>query len=204
MPRKPTLSPTRIATYVECAMKYRYIYHDKIGRFYLRARPGYSFGSTLHQVLQGFHEEARATGEAQSVERLVEQVDAKGISAGYESAEQEAGFRSASDGILQAYHADATRRPAENVQTLYTEKTITADMGPFRLQGRVDRVDLHPDGTLEIIDYKSGRQETSAEEVAESLAMCIYQLILRRSHPGTRVIATLYALRGGVSASYGM
>src|SRR5438874_415659 len=166
MPRKPTLSPTRIATYLECAMKYRYIYHDKIGRFYLRARPGYSFGSTLHQVLQGFHEEARLTGEPQSVERMVEQVDQKWISAGYDSAEQEAEFRSASGGILEAYHAEGSKRLAENVQTIYTEKTITTDMGAFRLQGRVDRVDLHPDGTLEIIDYKSGRRETSAEAVA--------------------------------------
>lgn len=204
MPRKPTLSPTRIATYLDCAMKYRYIYHDKIGRFYLRARPGYSFGSTLHQVLQAFHEEARATGQAQSVEKMVEQVDEKWIGAGYASREQEAEYRAASDGILHAYHADASRRIAGEVQTLFTEKTITTDMGPFRLQGRVDRVDLFPDGTLEIIDYKSGRMETSAEEVAESLAMSIYQLIMRRNHPGQRVIATLYALRGGMSASYSM
>ena len=183
MPRKPTLSPTRISTYLECAMKYRYIYHDKVGRFYLRARPGYSFGGTLHQVLQGFHEEARLTGAAQSVERMVEEVDAKWISAGYELAEQEAEFRAASDEILRAYHGDATRRLEENVRTIYTEKTLTADMGSFRLQGRVDRVDLHPDGTLEIVDYKSGRMEASAEQVAESLAMSVYQLIVRQKQP---------------------
>ena len=55
--RKPTLSPTRIGTYLECAVKYRYIYQDKIGRFYTKARAGFSFGSTLHNVLQDFHEQ---------------------------------------------------------------------------------------------------------------------------------------------------
>src|SRR5579872_6233476 len=99
--RKPTLSPTRIATYLECAVKYRYIYHDKIGRFYLRARPGYSFGSTLHQVLQTFHDEIRQTGEAQSVEQLVEQVGQRWISAGYETPEQEQEYREASEEIIQ-------------------------------------------------------------------------------------------------------
>src|SRR5258708_38816649 len=85
-----------IATYLDCAMKYRYIYHDKIGRFYLRARPGYSFGSTLHHVLQAFHDEARVTGEAQSIERMVEQVDQKRISAGYQTPQQEEEFPCAS------------------------------------------------------------------------------------------------------------
>lgn len=201
MPRKPTLSPTRIAAYLECAVKYRYIYHDKIGRFYLRARPGYSFGSTLHQVLQTFHEEVRATGEAQSVERMMEEVETRWISAGYESAEQEEEFRAAGSDVISSYHAAVTERLSQGVETLWTEKTITTDMGPFRLSGRVDRVDRHADGALEIIDYKSGRWEVTPEDVAESLAMNIYQFILRRSHPGARVFATIYALRSGRQAS---
>jgi RecB family exonuclease len=197
MPRKPTLSPTRIATYLECAMKYRYIYFDKIGRFYLKARPGYSFGSTLHQVLQSFHEE----GGVQSKEQMVEQVEHKWISAGYETPEQEQEYRAAGAEIVQAYHAAATERIEQQVETLFTEKTIFTDMGPFKLTGRVDRIDRHADGTWEIIDYKSGRMEVTPEEVAESLAMNIYQLILRRIYPGDRVISTIYALRSGSQAS---
>jgi putative RecB family exonuclease len=201
MPRKPTLSPTRIATYLECAVKYRYIYHDKIGRFYLRARAGYSFGSTMHQVLQTFHEEVRATGEAQSVERMMEEVETRWISAGYESTEQEQEYRSAGSEVISSYHAAVTERLSQGVETLWTEKTIATDMGPFRLSGRVDRVDRHADGALEIIDYKSGRWEVTPEDVAESLAMNIYQFILRRNHPGVRVLSTIYALRSGQHAS---
>jgi len=46
-------------------------------------------------------------------------------------------------------------------------------MGPFKLSGRVDRIDRHADGALEIIDYKSGRHEVTAEDVRDSLAMTI-------------------------------
>ncbi len=201
MPRKPTLSPTRIAIYLECAVKYRYIYHDKIGRFYLRARPGFSFGSTMHQVLQSFHDDVRATGEAQSVEKMLEQVDARWISAGYESVEQEREFRDAGTEVIGAYHSAVSERLNLGVETLWTEKTITTDMGPFRLSGRVDRIDRHADGSLEIIDYKSGRREVTSEDVAGSLAMNIYQFILRRNHPGARVVSTIYALRSGMQAS---
>src|SRR5580698_7454568 len=83
--RKPTLSPTRIATYLECAVKYRYIYHDKVGRFYQRARAGFSFGSSLHQTLQRFHEE----GATRTPDELVEDLAQRWIGAGYETTQQE-------------------------------------------------------------------------------------------------------------------
>lgn len=200
MPRKPTLSPTRIAAYLECAVKYRYLYIDKIGRFYLKSRAGYSFGTTLHSVLQSFHEE----GAVQTREEMAAQVDRKWVSAGYETPEQEEEFRAAGLEIVHAYHAAAEERAAQEVVTIATEKTIKTDMGPFVLTGRVDRIDQHADGALEIIDYKSGRHTTSPEEVAGSLAMSIYQLILRRTHPGTRVLATIYCLRSGEHASHEM
>jgi RecB family exonuclease len=197
MPRKPTLSPTRISTYLECAVKYRYIYLDRIGRYYLRARPYFSFGSTLHQVLHTFHQE----GAAQSVEQMVERYEQTWVSAGYESREQEQEYRDAGKEMVQSYHAAAVERATRAIETLYLEKTMKTDMGDFLLSGRLDRVDRHPDGSLEVIDYKSGRWEPTPEEVASDLAMNIYQLILRRNHPQTRVFATIYSLRSGAQAS---
>jgi len=199
-PRKPTLSPTRIRTFLECALKYRFVYVDKIGKFYMRSRAGFSFGSTLHHVLQEFHEE----GATHTAEEMVTRLETNWIGAGYESAEQEQTHRAAGEQIVQAYHAAHQERAEQQVETWATEKTITCDMGRFKLSGRVDRIDRHADGTLEIIDYKSGRQETSSEEVAGSLAMNIYQLILRRLHPDTPVFATIYCLRSGAQASYAL
>ena len=178
-------------------MKYRYVYVDKIGRFYFKARAGYSFGSTLHQVLQTFHE----GGAQQAPTELMEQVESRWISAGYDTPEQEKEFREAGSVIIQQYHAKAISRVDAGVETLFTEKTISTDMGAFKLSGRVDRIDRHPDGTLEIIDYKSGRTEISAEEVRSNLAMSIYQLILAKNYPGIRVLATIHALRSGAEAT---
>lgn len=195
--RKPMLSPTKIATYLDCAVKYRYIYLDKIGRFYLRAKPYYSFGSTLHQVLQDFHE----GGASHSAEEMVTELEQTWISAGYKSQEQEQEHRAAGEQIVQAYHAAHQERIVARTETLFTEKTITCDMGRFKLTGRVDRIDRHADGRLEIIDYKSGRWETTSEEVAEDLAMNCYQLILSRLYPDTPIFATIYCLRSGIQAS---
>jgi len=123
------------------------------------------------------------------------------ITAGYQTEEQEQAHREAGEQIVQAYHTAHQERIAAQTETLHTEKTISCDMGRFKLSGRVDRIDRHADGRLEIIDYKSGRREISAEEVANDLAMSIYQLILKRLHPEAPVFATIYCLRTGHQAS---
>ncbi len=193
MGRKPALSPTRIGTYLECAVKYRYVYIDKIGRFYLRSHAGYSFGSTLHRVLQEFHE----AGARHSVEEMAAEMERRWIPAGYESEAQEQEHREAGRIIVAAYHEAHKERSEKQVETIATEKTISCDMGRFTLTGRVDRIDRHPDGGLEIVDYKSGRRETSPDEVLNNLAMSCYQLILSKMYPGTAVMATIYSLRSG-------
>lgn len=195
--RKSTLSPTRITTYLECAVKYRYIYLDKIGRYYLRAKPYYSFGSTLHQVLQEFHEQ----GAESSVEAMSATLEQTWIKAGYQTEAQEQAHREIGEQIVASYHAAHQERVQAQTETIATEKTITCDLGYFKLSGRVDRIDRHPDGRLEIIDYKSGRWETTPEEVAGDLAINCYQLILSHLYPDTPIFATIYCLRSGIQAS---
>jgi ATP-dependent helicase/DNAse subunit B len=105
--------------------------------------------------------------------------------------------------ILQAYVEKVTLQPI-TAKVLYIEKLLRLDMGPFILMGRVDRVDEHEDGTLEIIDYKSGRLEVTPEDVQCDLAMGCYQLLLKSMHPEANVIGTIIALRSGNQASYAM
>ncbi len=197
--RKPAISPTKLSTYLECAVKYRYIYIDKIGRFYMKSRAAFSFGSTLHQVLQQYHE----PGAERSLTGMLSRFEEGWISAGYASAAQEQEHQAAGEQILLAYHASAEARQEElgPVETIATERTISCDMGRFKLTGRVDRIDLHVDGTLEVVDYKSGRLTVTEEEVAASLAMNCYQLILSKMYPGAPVCATIYCLRSGESAT---
>src|ERR1043166_6271717 len=82
--RKPILSPTKLAAYLECAVKYRYIYVDRIGRWYLKARGEYSFGSTLHRVIQSFHEE----GGVRTVAELTDRYEAVFLPVGYATPEE--------------------------------------------------------------------------------------------------------------------
>ena len=198
-PRKPEFSPTRIRTFLSCRMMYRLEYVEKVGRFYHRARAGFTFGSTLHQALQTFHEDGGSA--AVSAPELVASLETVWQSQGYESIAHEEAHKVEAVKILQTYHAASEAR-AESTRPFLIEKMLKWDMGPFVLTGRIDRIDEHSeDGALEIVDYKSGRMTVSEADVKSALAMSVYQLLTKRNNPDRRVYATIHALRGGVTAS---
>ena len=210
MARKFVISPTKLRTYNACAAKYRLEYIDKVGRFYHRSRAGFSFGNSLHRALDAFHNAGGV--EAVPAEALTASLEQLWVSGGFAGEEQETEYRAEGLRILEEYHAAqqaAATEAATNAEApppahvLFTEKTLRIDLSPdVALSGRIDRVDEHQDGALEIVDYKSGRETVTEEDVAGSLALQIYQLLLKRKYSDRRVFATLVALRTGAQASH--
>jgi len=205
--RKFVISPTKLRTFRLCEAKYRLEYIDKIGKFYHRARAGHAFGHSLHRALDAFHNAGGA--ETVTAEALTASLETVWVRAGYKDTEQELAYQEEAVRILQEYHAvhveqvQRTEDAPPPPQLLFTEKTLRMDLSPeVALSGRIDRVDEYHDGSLEIVDYKSGIESVTEEDVAKSLAMSIYQLLLKHKMPERRVFATLVALRTGQRASW--
>lgn len=201
MPRKPTLSPSKISTYLACPAKYRWTYIDERGKWYMKAKSYYSFGLTLHKVLERFHDSNDAG--VQTVHQALAAYEESWIEAGFSSAEEMAEAFGEGKEIVERYVEEALAKPAAS-KTLYIEKMLRKDLGEFVLLGRLDRIDEYEDGTVEVVDYKSGRSSVSAEDVATDLAMCCYQLLLRHHFPGRPIRASILALRTGNWASYSL
>lgn len=193
--KKLMLSPTRMSAFLECPLKYKFLCVTRIGKFYYRPKPGNAFGSTIHRVLQAAHQPGM---EKVSVDQLIGNYRQSWVSFGYADAGQEQEYMSAGEQILRGYHSVT---PDPNVKTLFTEKMVKWDMGDFVLAGRLDRLDEHPDGALEIIDYKSGRVSATEEVVRNDLAMSVYQYIIHNNNPDRRVFGSIYCLAGGVKVS---
>lgn len=198
MARKPSLSPTKLSTYLACPVKYRWTYVDGRGKWYLRSKSYYSFGSTLHKVLERFHG-AEDNGVETTAEALAA-YEENWIDAGFSSAEEMAEAYHEGKEILER-HVEEFKKRESTARVLFVEKQLKLDMGLFDLTGRIDRVDEHQDGTLEIVDYKTGRDSVSDVDVATDLAMSCYQLLLSHEYPERRIVATIHALRSGMSAS---
>jgi len=199
--RNPTLSPSKITTYLACPVRYRWTYLDDRGKRYMRAKSYYSFGNTLHKVLERFHD-ADDAGVTTTLE----------AAAAYEESWLDAGFANAEE-MSEAYgeglviierHIEEEAKRTVTSHTLFVEKTLKFDYDEFRLLGRIDRLDEREDGSLEIIDYKSGRETVTEEDVASDIAMACYQLLLSKAYPDRKIFATIMALRSGASASASM
>jgi CRISPR/Cas system-associated exonuclease Cas4 (RecB family) len=125
------------------------------------------------------------------------------LTAMYEEGWVEAGYSSA-DEMAEAYGEgiEILGRVAEeelwiptNGKVLEVEKTYRLDLGDFHLVGRIDRLDELADGSLEIIDYKSGRHSISQEDAESDIALSCYQALVRAAYPDRTVRASLIYLR---------
>lgn len=176
-PRKPEISPTKIRIFLTCPLMYKLTYVTKVGRFYYAPNVGDSFGGSLHRAIHDFH--SAGGHETHTPEQLAERLHSTWTSIGYSSQQEEKEHLELGVRLLQEYYANSQT----GATTIFTEKQLKEDMGEFYLVGRIDRLDEHPDGKLEIIDYKSGRMSVSEQEVADDLAMSIYQLLVKRKYP---------------------
>lgn len=193
-----SLSPSKISTFLACPTKYYWTYQDKRGRWYLRSKSYFSFGTSLHQVLQRFHDSDDRG--VTTVHEAVASLEENWVEAGYANHDEMMQELAEGKAMLEA-HIERWQREPVTAKTIAVEKLYRRDLGPFELIGRIDRLDEHEDGTLEIIDYKSGRQTVTAADVADDLAMGIYQLILQEHFPGRRIVASIVALRSGEKAT---
>ncbi len=181
-----------MTTYLACPMKYLWTYVDSRGKWYLKAKSYYSFGTTLHKVLERFHDSGD-TGVT-TVGDALKVYEESWLEAGYSSPEEmQEAFGEGREIVINTIEQELKRDPG--VRTVAVEKFLKCDLGPFVLVGRVDRLDQYPDGTLEIVDYKSGRSNVTEDDVKSDLAMACYQLLIRKNFPGVPVKATIHALK---------
>jgi RecB family exonuclease len=164
----------------------------RYGRLMRRPNPAFAFGANLHRALEFFHTAGGA--EKLSPDEFREALERLWSNAGFESAQQSEAFKQHGHALASQYYEAQAAQPTEAV-VLFTERTLRRDMGRYILTGRIDRVDEHPDGALEIIDYKSGRAEIDEEQVRNDLALHCYALLLQEIYPDRPLWIAIYALR---------
>ena len=96
---------------------------------------------------------------------------------GFGDSNDELQFREKAVAALTRYWELDRARDSEPV---WFERSFAFKLGPHLLRGRVDRVDRHPDGHYELIDYKTGKPKT-ARDLREDVQLSLYQMGARES-----------------------
>jgi superfamily I DNA/RNA helicase/RecB family exonuclease len=179
------LSASDIDTYRICPLKYKFA---RVFRIPQEPTIHQRFGIVLHQVLERFHAESGG-----SLARLMELFEISWRRSGFGGSDDEQQFRERAVEALERYWRQDRESEAEPV---WFERSFAFKLGPHLLRGRVDRVDRRPDGSYELIDYKTGKAKT-ADELREDVQLSLYQMGARESwRLETSAQSYLYVLTG--------
>ncbi|MEO6463141.1 MAG: PD-(D/E)XK nuclease family protein [Candidatus Eisenbacteria bacterium] len=167
--RKPWTSPSRLSTFLQCPRKYDFQHLKKLPT---RPSPHLDLGSNVHAALRDwlrlppgkrtwdglleFYRAAWRTNRPAFVARSRDEL-------------REWGERGIA--MLRRFVDEAP----PDLLPLAIEKWVGIDFGDVVVRGKVDRVDGLPDGSLRIVDYKTGRfPKDPARTRAEDLAAAVY------------------------------
>jgi DNA helicase II / ATP-dependent DNA helicase PcrA len=163
------LSASDIETYRLCPLKYKFA---RVFRIPQEPTINQRFGILLHQVLERYH-----SSDGGSLDHLMHLFEASWRRAGFGDSNDDLQFRAKAIAALRRYHEstrDHAGRPA------WVERSFSFRLGPHLIRGRIDRVDRLPDGSYELIDYKTGKPKTAAE-LREDVQLSLYQMGARES-----------------------
>ncbi len=210
------LSYSSLRTYLECPLRWKFLYVDKLPE---TPRPYFSFGRTIHSVLQELVRpflvpEAvprKSAGGAQrrldewhgegplvegrsqplSKEQLLAAYDRLWVKEGYTSPEEEARYKLLGENMLLRYYDHFLE---EHPRPVAIEEYLQSSLDGIPVHGYVDRIDLTPSGGLEVLDYKTSR-ELSIQEARDSDQLAMYQVLVEQNYALPVERLTLYHLR---------
>ncbi|MCU1490433.1 MAG: hypothetical protein JWM85_1838 [Acidimicrobiaceae bacterium] len=152
-----TLTPSKIAKFISCPLAFRYSYLERLPE---PASPQQVRGTLLHRALQLLYSDGPA--DARTRDRAEDALDAawSELASTDEVSELgmdergEAAFVREASGLLERYFA---LEDPSSVHPVGLELDLRARLGDIELRGIIDRLDRLEDGSLVVIDYKTGR-----------------------------------------------
>ena len=163
------LSASDIETYRTCPLKYKFA---RVFRIPQEPTINQRFGIVVHQVLERFH-----VGGMSTSDEMLELLESGWRRSGFGDTDQERQLHAKATASFERY-LDRWRR--EDGEPVWFERAFSFKLGPHLLRGRVDRVDRLPDGSHELIDYKTGRPKTAAQ-LRDDVQLAVYALAAREA-----------------------
>jgi putative RecB family exonuclease len=197
--RAPALSPSRAGDFKQCPLLYRYRAIDRLPEPPSAAA---TLGTLVHAVLEdlfGLPAEARTEHTAIGMlvprwERMLEERPEYGSLHESDAAEAQ-WLADAKERLRTYFELENPARIEPEGRELLVETQL--EDGPL-LRGIIDRVDVAADGSIRIVDYKSGRSPAPAYGQKERFQMRFYALVLERIRDRRPALARLLFLKDGV------
>jgi RecB family exonuclease len=164
------ISYSRLRAYQDCPWLFKLLYID---RKRASVTPQSALGGSLHRALAAYYAQDGST-----LEQLLDAYEAHWLHMGFSSPQEQAQYHERGAKILNRYWEMEEQRRSK---VLFVEKEFAFPLGPYRVRGIIDRVDERPDGSIEVIDYKSQQEPQAEEELRRNRQLQIYGLACREA-----------------------
>ncbi|HEX4465422.1 MAG TPA: ATP-dependent DNA helicase [Solirubrobacterales bacterium] len=170
-----SLSASDLDLYLTCPLKYKF---RRVFGIPEEPTINQRFGILIHSVLERFHKDA-GEGEATNggLPELMDLFESGWRRSGFGSSDDELQFRDRAREAMRLYWE--RERESEGVP-VWLERKFDIRIGEHQVRGRVDRVDRLPDGSYELIDYKTGERKSEAQ-LENDLQLALYRLAAREA-----------------------
>ncbi|OGR96171.1 MAG: hypothetical protein A2902_00575 [Elusimicrobia bacterium RIFCSPLOWO2_01_FULL_64_13] len=179
------LSHSSISLYLECPLKYRYKYMDKLPE---EPRHFFSFGKSVHSALEFLY--GVKLPPPPSLDQVLDVYRKKWLPEGYKDKDMEARYLAEGERIIREFYRTEVPkfRPP-----LFCEYNFRLQIEGVPVTGYIDRIDKLPDGKIHIIDYKTGKAFDLGRMKSDP-QLALYQYACRESLGLEAASLTLYHL----------
>ena len=165
------LSASAVDTYERCGLQFKL---ERDWRLSAKPAAAMQYGAAIHRVLKTYFDSVNL-GRPKTEDELIDLfrndlAEAKILEPYQHELYEKQGIEQLRDFLA----AVRSRAP----QVLHTEQSFEIRMGETTVAGRVDRIDQRPDGSVAIVDYKTGKARDQ-EDADESLQLSLYAIAAR-------------------------
>ncbi|MFC7488760.1 RecB family exonuclease [Knoellia sp. CPCC 206453] len=200
----PALSPSRAADFKQCPLLFRFRTIDKLDG---PPSPAAARGTLVHEVLEHLFElpAAERTPEAALAllqprwASLVEERPELATMIEDDDTLTEDGWFKAAGALVERWF---TLENPQRLEPAERELYVETEVDGLTLRGYVDRLDIAPDGSMRVVDYKTGRSPREAFEGKALFQMKFYALVLWRQRGVMPKLLQLVYLGNGEVVRY--
>lgn len=165
---------SKLSTYLQCPLRYKYIYIEGLDKKYRIPKPYLSMGMSVHKALYYFFKTPKDQRTLDVLKNLLRKY---WIRQDFSSSDEERDFGYRAIDMLTDFYKkeDISKEPD------YLERFFTVKIDGYMLSGKVDRIDrLGAENGYEIIDYKTGNYLMSPEEMYKDLQLPLYYFAVEK------------------------